>query len=61
MQFPENSKAAAKMVKKAAKNSDQALSSYCIAKGVHPSVVYNWQERNGGYDRPTLEKLLAPL
>lgn len=58
MQLPKNSRKAAELVKKMAKCQGKSLSAYCISKGVHPSVVYNWTVRNGLYDKNFLARLV---
>lgn len=59
MIYPENSRAAARMVKKSAKEAKMSLSAFCISKGLHPTVVYNWWQRDAGYEKPLLDRLMA--
>lgn len=58
MQLPENSKAAAKIITLKAAEEGSSLSSYCLRRGMSPSIVYNWEVRDGGYDEDTFRKLI---
>ena len=58
MDFPKTSKQAAKMVISKAKKDKKNLSAYCLTRGVYPSVIKNWENRDGGYNEAIFQRLM---
>ena len=58
MHMPKTASEAAEAVIKQAKKEKVSVTSYCLAHGVSPAVIYNWQTRNKSYDGGIFQKLM---
>lgn len=61
MDYPKTSKEAAKAVAKKALKVNMSISAYCLKRALSPSVIYNWEVRDGNYSKPIFDRLMDDL
>ena len=61
MDYPKNCQEAAKVIKALALAEKISASAYCLARGISPAVLYNWETRNKGFRGDIFERLIAKV